>query len=1033
MTLSGFPSRLAGIVLLLAGVLAGANAIAQTAEEEITQEYFIQQAMDEALLIRINAFEAQFESTVVGENGEIILRSGLAENRIVPVFQYIHTPKKSRQLSIEITSSTQSERSNFGLELTRLTVWDDRSNAVSRAYQLLSFGMQNDDSESRATWSVKIDSLISAGKLFHEFGMEEMRLWANYLAAHLIQYQLHDYSIVYGMTREILAAPNVVRLPEIKLAALKLQGAALIGLKRSGVLQAQENQADPMQSPEQIVLAETITLAETMGFKYEQAQALNASGIEYAAAAQYTLALEQFQRAVEIADSVGEAELATGVRERIVAIHATQGNTPASGEVLQEIETQLAEKGAGDELALNLLAQARLFIQNYRYDQALEVLLEALNYQNNSAISKQINFELARVSYETGRADEALAYLQLTGVEAGPNQQKRANPIVDSADALGLMANIYRVRGVYGLMRQARAAQGQYQPPQSRYLYDQALDRLATEKTLNQQSSSLFRQSHLAAGRAGLTALADLSLLQICALAHTSEALCTNTRINASYKRLTTGGNPRDMAEAMYLWAQILTVQGLAGEAVNVMDQLTREIHFFRHSLPGVLGGWYMERHQALFDYYLGLHVNGSPLQGGTDDIASLLALSRIRTIEGYSAIGSGPQDTALVRALLAKRAEYKPGQSISGLNNEINQHLAGLRDLFNRQFAYLSRAGIKEYLQNLSSDEVLLTYHLGPSIAHVWVGQKGKFQRHTLANPGQLYKTLDEAREGLADNALPAFKQLMDRLGQQLIAPVADSLAATVFWIPAGPLLGFPVDALRFRGHYLVESHNVVHLMSFPANPDPAKRLATNSLQKVFLAGHPQDFSSDYATRLDTSNEIRAIADIFVGPGLRIIQGTALLPDEFQVQGYTKADLVHLEMPASIDLAYPGASRLELSGTENGPGRTPYWSRDIQVQAIDARLVFLSASTAHGKPRTDFRSRVGLVNDFIDAGAHSVIASFWANGGKADEAFLVDFYNHLDTSGHIASSLAEAKRQYIRNNQRDGLYGWAGYQLFAE
>ena len=208
-------------MILLAGTSVSGVACAQAGDSKITHEYFVQQAINEALLIRINAFEAEFESTISEESRGVILHSGIPGSRITPVFQYVNAPKSARQLNIEVNSSAQTDRSEFELELTRLTVWDERSSAVSQAYQLLSFGMQTSNTDSEATWTVKINSLVNAGRLFQEFGMKEMRLWASYLAAHLIQYRLHDYSIVYSMTREILAALNAARLQKIELATLQ--------------------------------------------------------------------------------------------------------------------------------------------------------------------------------------------------------------------------------------------------------------------------------------------------------------------------------------------------------------------------------------------------------------------------------------------------------------------------------------------------------------------------------------------------------------------------------------------------------------------------------------------------------------------------------------------------------------------------------------------------------------------------------------------------------------------------------------------
>ena len=163
-----------------------------------------------------------------------MVRSAIPGSRIAPVFQYVNEPSTARQLNIEISSSLHTKRSQFGLGLTRLRIWDNRSETVSRAYQSLSFALQADGTESEANWTVKIDSLANAGRTFQKFGMKEMRLWSDYLAAHLIQFHLHDFSIVYSMTREILTNLRGTRLQKLELATLQLQSAALIGLKRSG-------------------------------------------------------------------------------------------------------------------------------------------------------------------------------------------------------------------------------------------------------------------------------------------------------------------------------------------------------------------------------------------------------------------------------------------------------------------------------------------------------------------------------------------------------------------------------------------------------------------------------------------------------------------------------------------------------------------------------------------------------------------------------------------------------------------------------
>ena len=325
----------------------------------------------------------------------------------------------------------------------------------------------------------------------------------------------------------------------------------------------------------------------------------------------------------------------------------------------------------------------------------------------------------------------------------------------------------------------------------------------------------------------------------------------------------------------------------------------------------------------------------------------------------------------------------------------------------------------------------MVLTYHISPVIAQVWVGHRGKVQRRDIANPVDVYRTLKASRQNLQNTGLAAFNRTMEELGTRLITPVADLLTEKVYWISAGPLLGFPVDALRVNGRYLIERHSVVNLLSFPENTSPGNSLKMGPLQKVFLAGNPQDYSGDYATRLETSAEISAVTDIFVGPGLQILQGVALLPDEFRGTDFLQSNLIHLSMPGIINLKYPNESGLELSEGEYEPGRTILLPEAIRAQKLSAGLVFLSSTRITGSPLSGFSTQAGFVSDFLATGAGSVVMNFWSGGAESGEAFITDFYRTLQASGDIAASLHESRIRYLRNNRVNSLYDWAGYQLY--
>lgn len=900
------------LFVLIAPSISRAQSDSADNDQTLKREYFVRQGIDEALLIRLNAYEAEIESGIYTEDRKLLLVSALPATRIAPLFQFIDATSKARQLDIEVSSGLNTANSEFGIEVTRLAVWDKRSAALARAYRLLSFGQQKHETGSAADWTVKINSLMSAAGTFDQYGMKELRLWSTYLATHLILYRLHDYNMVLSLSRDILKETRASRWSDIELATLVLRSAALIGLQGQGALQTTNDNPDPVQTSLQMI----VNRARSLGFRYEEAQAINLSALEYEQEALYPQALEQFQLALEIADSIGDAGLAKGIRESLAGIHAGQGDDPATTKVLQEIESRLAEDGGGDELALNLLQQGRIFIRNYRYPQAIEVLLQALEFENNSSIRRQVNLELAKAHFETGQNAGMLSYLEEAGIG-------------------------------------------------------------------RQQATTYFRQDYQA--------------------------------------EISRPDSFRYAAEARYRLSQSLAGEGKRKQAGAVLEDLVDEVLFLRQTLPGVLGAWYWQRNEDLIEDYLALRVaNGA---------GALLTLSKLRYASKPPLMEA---DTDALRAQLAPRDTSAATDDSRQLSAGIDQRVRALRALFSARFEFLSDAGIRLYVQSLAADELVLTYHLGTSASWIWILGNGAVRQKELTDAGGINGRLADARQAMT-GAGASFDLLMDRLGEQLLGPVAENLKKRIYVIPSGQLLGLPFDALRLNQRYLLEQHTIVQLLSFPSNPAPSGRLEFSSPENVFLAGHPQDFEGDYAERLETPADIQEVIDIFVGPGLNIIQGAALLADEFQTSQFQAAELIHLTMPGVIELSNPDLSRLQLSEPYRGLGKSVLKPADIRPVKLNAGLIFLSSTRENGETNTSTSQQLGLVSDFLRSGAGAVIAGLWETRDVSGELLFTDFYSRLASSGNIAEALTRVKRSRLQRQTTRQLKDWAAYQVFVD
>jgi len=400
------------LVAALAVLCVSTQAPAQTIGSEMKREYFIRQGADESLLIRITGNDADISSNIYAPERRLLMSSSTKGNRITPLFQFIDSEGKDRQVDIEVTASQFAANTQFDVGITRLKIWDNRSKSLARAYSLLSFGMQTSGAETAASWTVRINSLMGAAETFNQFGMTELRLWSTWLATDLIQSRLNDNNMTLGLLKEIQASTRATQWQEIDLATQQTKSAALIGLMEQG------GATNATLVQEQLL--KTAGQAERLGFRVTQAQALYQSGQQYVAQANEATGLQSFEQALAIAEAVNDAGLVKLIRESMADMHAGQGDDQATAEVLRQLETQLAQEGSdSDELALNLLQQGRIFMRTWEYPQAIKVLRQALGFENDSSIASQINRELALASHEIGQQAQALKYLQAAGVSRG--------------------------------------------------------------------------------------------------------------------------------------------------------------------------------------------------------------------------------------------------------------------------------------------------------------------------------------------------------------------------------------------------------------------------------------------------------------------------------------------------------------------------------------------------------------------------------------------------------------------------------------
>ena len=682
----------------------------------------------------------------------------------------------------------------------------------------MSLGTELALSNDTTTWAMKAYTLRNAAAIFAAMGWEEMRLWSEFQAAHLVLHKLNDELQAVELAREIQASARKAGFDLIELAALIVEGDALMKAgERSGgrVANARFEQIHA-------VMDQVVILAERLDLKSEQARALFNDGLAYQQQDQPEAAIRQFQRALDVSLSADNPELVNEIRATAATTYEEQGSTANAIGMLEDIGGDL-ESDAGQEVTDNLVERGRIFNASFRYPEAADELDQALNLLKSDAANPTpwgpVGLALAWSYYSMGEMDRA-ASLILESIPRTPQSQNAD----DLGRAFGSLANIFRGRGEFARMENYRAKQGELAgtgPQRSEFAFESAMDAWRRDGSRSGSVRELLiraRQSAVASGDNLSGKRADLYL---CLLNIEQEGRggCSAKEVDRLHEAIKNSGLPTFAFESDLIVARILHRQGRDDEALDLMERLIEEMLLFRQALPGVLGAWYWQTKGEIFDEYMAIMLAQSGVNGKNpvDGKRVLLALDHIRSIEADPTSRAGEyldnnQDEAL-RLLIARR-EAATGAEAETLAGQINKALQAIPGSVVQGKGSLTPAALDQILARLAPDESVLTYYLGDSAGYVLIGTGKGVSMFRLPGSKSMPDRLVALRERIPQGSASLLPEL-ETLGTDLLAPVANRLTKRIFLLTAGALNGFPFDALRLEGHFIAENHEVINLMS--------------------------------------------------------------------------------------------------------------------------------------------------------------------------------------------------------------------------
>jgi hypothetical protein len=1044
---------LAGLLLLLAGGPSASQAAESRVTPERPAELLVYQYPATDLVIRVDVPEAEFGTRVLDTERALIKSSAVAGRRLGPVYHYIDGADLPRQLTIEVTPRRPVGRSAVRLELIPFAPGDRNTAALARAYRQFASGVEMAGSDDTATWATKVYSLRNAARLFAELGREELRLWSEYFAAHLVLHELDDSLLAIEFAREIRQAAVRAGFEDVQLAALTLEGEALLRQLGVGAEAAAAGAGLPSGEVERAheVLNEVVSRAGSAGLHSEQGRALYHDGQLLERQGRMEPALERYQVALESLAEADDPELQNTVRAAAAAAYEALGSTTGALAMLDRAAgdpAELAEQAAALERAGRLYERGRLLNQTYRFAAAAEALGESLALQRAHAAAGQWGptaLELAWSHYGIGHDDEALVEIQ-----ASLPRTPRQGHAETLARAWGSEADIHRARGRHDEAARARenqlelAAAGDARGLPAA-LFEHAMDARQRDGPGSAEARERLQRSRQAAAAAGDELGEARSELQLCLLELEGDpAAPCRVRAEASATRLRESGVPRFAAEAELAFARVLARAGRAVAASRAIETALDEVQWYRRAVPGVLGAWYAQHAGELAQAYLALFRTGTP----EDPTAGLLlALDRVRGLDadpgGRSPLDAGTDES--LRDLLARR-ESAAGDEGRRLAAAVNRALAAARESCPTCGAFqgprLASGNLGALLAGLDRSEAVLAYYLGADEAWaVLAGQDG-VRRFGLADApdqaGRIRDRIEDLREVLIGQGLAAARPELDALGRLLLGPLPDDGPQRIYLLPTGPLLALPFDALRLNGRYLAQRAAVVNLASLESLQRRRPTLPGGYRERVFVAGNPQNQRDPFRFELASTPEITTVTERFVGPGLHVVQGVALGRDEFADPRFAAAALLHLAIPGVLDLARPDRSRLLLSAGVDLPAAgadTRLTPADVRAFRLQAALGALTATAVANTGELAHAGRLPLVSDFLDAGVGAVLYSLWPVGETEAAAFADEFYARLDSDPDIVRALADIRQAAFDSdrpaNSVPNLAEWAGFQLF--
>jgi CHAT domain-containing protein len=155
---------------------------------------------------------------------------------------------------------------------------------------------------------------------------------------------------------------------------------------------------------------------------------------------------------------------------------------------------------------------------------------------------------------------------------------------------------------------------------------------------------------------------------------------------------------------------------------------------------------------------------------------------------------------------------------------------------------------------------------------------------------------------------------------------------------------------------------------------------------------------------------------------------GCEATPTALRAAAAASPELLHIATHGNVDAFRPRLSALAL--TQDAGGETSIGLLDILNMRVHSRLVVLSACDTSRGRLLPGEGVLGPAQAFLQAGAASVVASYWRIPDERTAPFMESFYRYLLVDRlSAAAALRRTQLDYARDREA---HDWAAFTLYG-